>query len=107
MIYHAEIERTLYNPGVLRLHVWRLGDSAHEVMSEVLIEDGTWQAVPEGAIAQHAGLPLPAGSLVPIAEALARQLGNALPSQAEVAVLREVLAKEQARVDDVLARGRW
>ncbi len=75
--------------------------------NEVLLEDGTWQRIDEGVqIPSNAGIPLPHDALEAIAGALADYLGNALPSQAEVAVLREVLAKEQSRVDDVLGRAR-
>lgn len=85
---------------ITRLYVVReLPDKA-----EVLMEDGTWQTVEYGVDpGSPAGFPLPAAAIFAIAEAAAKYLGNTLPSQAEVAVLREVLAKEQGRVDAVLA----
>jgi hypothetical protein len=74
---------------------------------EVLLEDGTWRRLGElEALPIGAGLPMPRDALRAIAVALADYFGNELPSQAEVAVLREVLAKEQARVDTVLERAR-
>jgi hypothetical protein len=68
---------------------------------DVLMEDGSWQRVDPGVapVGAH-GFPLPADALPALAEAVQAHLGNALPSHAEVAVLREWLAKEQARVDE-------
>ena len=103
MSWRAFVDRTWNERGV-RLYVIHDGPPG-EV--EVVMSDGTWQRIPEGATLAGAGLELEAESLPAIARALAEHLGNALPSQAEVAVLREVLAKEQQRVDNVLERGRW
>jgi len=75
--------------------------------TELLMEDGTWRVFAEGVAPPNTvGLPLPHEALESIFRAIAAHLGNALPSVAEVAVLREVLAKEQGRVDNVLER-RW
>lgn len=79
---------------------------AHQVgfgKVEYLMEDGTMKQVEEGADPGDVGIKVHYAALPAIAEALQAHLGNALPSQAEVAVLREVLAKEQGRVDAVLA----
>lgn len=73
--------------------------------TELLMEDGTWSTFGEGVLPPNTvGLPMPSEALEAVYRAIAAHLGNTLPSVAEVAVLREVLAKEQARVDAVLER---
>ena len=71
---------------------------------EILLEDGSMLKIEEGVMPpQNAGIKFHYAALEAIAEALQAHLGNALPSQAEVAILREVLTKEQGRVDAILA----
>ena len=71
---------------------------------DTLLEDGSWLTVEEGtAPAGNEGIMLPPEALPEIAAAIQQHLGNSLPSQAEVSVLREMLKKEQGRVDAVLA----
>lgn len=70
---------------------------------ELLMEKGSWMVFTDGALpTEPAGIVLPPEALEAIAEALAKHLGNALPSQAEVAVLREWLTAERSRVDAIL-----
>lgn len=84
---------------IVRLQIVRESPTAGSV--EALMEDGTWQTVPHGtAPSGEPGVPLPADVLPVVAEAVNAYLGNSVPSQAEVAVLREWLAKEQGRVDE-------
>jgi hypothetical protein len=101
MTVRAVVSQELALIGVVRLEVIR---RRGEVL-EVLMADGSWRQFAEGtAPPPNAGLPLPEDALAPIAEALAKYLGNALPSEAEVRILRSMLVKEQARVDQQLSR---
>lgn len=96
----ARFENPYYDRNV-RLHLYR---EAAPGKIEYLAEDGTWNTIDEGVVPPtSAGLPLPPEAVEAIALAAAETLGNKLPSQAEVAVLREMLTKEQGRVDAVLA----
>lgn len=99
MSYRAHIEYDVMTD-VIRLYLVR---PTGDYRSDVLMADGSWSRAEAGARpAGEVGFPLPADSLPEIAKALTEHLGNALPSQAEVSVLREWLAVEQRRVDDVL-----
>lgn len=97
MRYRAYVERDIPRDGA-RLHI--VQDAGPGRVS-ILIEGGSaWQTLEDGQrFPDEAGIFLPHEALVPLAAALQEHLGNALPSQAEVSVLREVLKKEQERVD--------
>jgi hypothetical protein len=70
---------------------------------EVFTHDNGWEKVEENVtIPENAGLVLPPELLEEIARAITKFLGKELPSVAEVTVLREVLSKEQERVDRTL-----
>lgn len=69
--------------------------------TDVWLGGDTWQTVEQGVMfTDEMGVLLPTEAVRAIAEAAAENLGNELPSTAEVKVLREWLAKEQARVDE-------
>jgi hypothetical protein len=88
------------------LRRWFYIKVAHETgygKVEYLMPDGTMKEVEEGVDPGESGIRIHYAALPAIAEALQAHLGNSLPSQAEVAVLREVLEKEQKRVDTALA----
>lgn len=66
----------------------------------VLTEDGGDVLVPPGLdLPSNAGIDLPGECLEALAGSLMKYLGNSLPSQGEVRVLREWLSKEGDRVD--------
>lgn len=99
MEYRAHVELPIYalNP---RLHVWR--DRADH-RRELLLEDGTWTVVDDAAvIPDTAGIVLPREALQAIGLAILEHLGDRIPSQAEVRVLREWLGIERHRVDVLL-----
>lgn len=61
-----------------------------------IVSPGTW-------IPADKGILLPPNSAEAIHKALAMFLGDSIPSVSEIRVLRETLAKEQQRVDRILA----
>lgn len=94
--YRARIDTADFVRDAVRIVVAERRGDAYAV----LLSDGAWETVQDGAMpAGDVGVVLPIDALEAVAEALQKHLGNVLPSQAEVAVLRQVLAKEQERVD--------
>lgn len=70
-----------------------------------LMHDGNWLTVPEGVAAgSEMGLLLPAASIEAIATAIAEYQGHTSHADTEARVLREWLAAERARVDQVLSK---
>ena len=69
---------------------------------EVLTPDGLWRRVDDGVVSEDDGIAFRPEAIKAIAKACASFLGKQLPSEAEVAVLREWLAVEQRRVDAAL-----
>jgi hypothetical protein len=99
MRFRAHVQEDFQRASVRLLIVQDVGNGV-----DVLMGNGSWQHHEPGVMwADDHGIELPHDALPALAEALQKHLGNALPSQAEVAVLREVLTKEQLRVDAVLA----
>ena len=77
----------------------------HGDRAAFLMINSTWQDVPEGQYPEgEVGLILPAGVVEALAEAIAEFQGHTSHADTEARVLREWLAAERARVDQVLAR---
>lgn len=95
--YRAKVEDDFLMNGV-RLQV---GLRRPEGM-DIFMPDGTWISIPERQELPTHGIVLPFNSVDAVAAAFGKYLGNALPSQAEVKVLREVLEVERDRVNEVL-----
>lgn len=68
--------------------------------TRVLGPDGVWREAHEGSIPQ-ATVVLPAEALDALVDAVDRYRGAPSHAKTEAAVLREWLAKEQSRVDEV------
>ena len=103
MSYKAYIQADILGR-FARLYVTRIPVHGYR---DVLKPDGTWQAVPENESPHDdLGIVVPGEALEAIAQALAEHLGSALPSQAHVDVLREWLAAEKERTDDLLYAAR-
>lgn len=69
-----------------------------------LMQDGSWQQVPEGKSIEGAGIELPRGSIEAIAIAIQEWQGHTSHADTEARVLREWLAVERARVERALDR---
>lgn len=79
------------------IHVMDVG---YDNKVRLLSKDGTWSDVTEGMIAEPT-LSLPAEAMDALVEAIDRFRGAPSHAKTEAAVLREWLAKEQSRVDEV------
>lgn len=79
----------------------RILDEARNVE---LRADGTWASFDEGGsvITDDVGLVIPAGAVEALAVAIEEFQGHTSHADTEARVLREWLAVEQRRVDDVL-----
>jgi hypothetical protein len=74
-----------------------------DTTADVLTPEGDWDSVDlSQARAENFGIPIPNSALEAVAEALTKHVGDAIPSQAEVKVLREFLDIESSRVNDLL-----
>jgi len=67
-----------------------------------LMRDGTWQTVKEGEMTAEAGFDVPVEAIEAIIEAAEEFLGRRSHASTESAVLREWLAAERSRVDELL-----
>jgi hypothetical protein len=67
----------------------------------MLSPDGTWVGVNEGVALDKPTLLLPAEVMEPLIDAIDAYRGAPSHAKTEAAVLREWLAKEQSRVDEV------
>lgn len=79
------------------IHVMDVG---FDGKAKVMAQDGTWSDVTEGMVATPT-LTLPAEAMDALVEAIDRWRGAPSHAKTEAAVLREWLAKEQSRVDEV------
>ena len=102
--YRAFVFRDFENAfqDVVRIYISRRHPGSDR--TDYLREDGTWQTVDPGARVPEAGLPLPAGAIEAIAQAIAEFQGHTSHADTEARVLREWLAVEQRRVDEALRR---
>lgn len=95
----ARIERQVY-ADTFKLHIWRKWGSN----ADVLLDDGTWQTVPEmQAIPENAGLTFQMALLDEIFDAFLVYKDYKSHEPTEVKVLREWLAQESKRVDNLIA----
>lgn len=97
--FRAMVDRRPFEMGT-RLYI--IEDRYPYAPNRMLMGDGTWTEVPDGVDLSGSGVIIPDDAIQPVAEALARHLGDTFPSAAEVRVLRESLDLERARVDRVL-----
>jgi len=68
-----------------------------------LASDGTWKDWKPGeGLASDAGIPVPPGFIEPLAVAIQEHQGHTSHADTEARVLREWLAVERERVDNVL-----
>jgi hypothetical protein len=71
-----------------------------------LMNDGTWREMPEEGVvvSPEAGIKLPREAVEAIARAVAEWQGHVNHADTEAKVLREWLAAERARVDELMKR---
>ena len=85
---------------------WARGNVRLAIMRDgtIIMKDGTWGQVSEGATLQDAGIVLPRDTIEAVVQAITEWQGHVSHADTEARVLREWLASEKKRVDDLLER---
>jgi hypothetical protein len=99
--YKVRITNPYYNDPLINSVSIHVLDVGFDGKAKVMSKDGTWADVTEGMITEPT-LTIPSEAMEALVEAVDRWRGAPSHAKTEAAVLREVLAKEQARVDEVL-----